>query len=444
MPPKLALVFCTVFVLFLLRLERKQSPKVSLTLWIPTIWMLCIASKPLAMWFGSGREDFESGSPLDQYFLSSLLCLGFFILARRNFDWSRAIKKNIWLILLISYMLISVLWSDIPFISFKRWCRELVAVIMSFLVLSELDPRQAMQSLFRRTIYILIPFSILLIKYFPKYGIQYGRFSGTQMWVGVTMQKNGLGRLCLIATFFLVWTLVRRGQGRDTPIVKFQTLADVSVLIMTLILIIGPGNQYSATALLSLAAGLVALVGLTWIKKHRLSLGVNALTAMMALIICFGTFQPFIGGSTVSGVSASLGRESTLTGRTEIWEGLLPDVMQQPILGSGFGSFWTEANREKHDIGEAHNGYLDVLLDLGFIGVLLVSMFLLSSCRKAQREMRSDFDWGSLWICFLLMALIHNITETSFNSFTVHLTAVLLFMAISSSSPTSCVTRGVS
>lgn len=444
MSPKLALFLCTGYVLWLLRLERKQAPNVSSAFWIPTIWMLCIATKPLAIWFGSGGGDAEFGSPLDQYFQITMLCLGLFILVSRNFSWSRAIKMNSWLILLICYMLVSILWSDITFISFKRWIREFIAVIMAFIVITEQDPRRAMQSLFRRTIYILIPFSLLLIKYFPEYGVEYGHFSGTLMWIGVTTQKNGLGRLCLIAAFYLIWTLVMRRQGKDRPIGKFQTHADVSIMILTLILIIGPGNQYSATALTSLAMGLVAFVGLLWTKKYHIHVGVNTLTVIMAVIIGFGILQPIIGGSSVSGFTSTLGRESTLTGRTEIWADLFQVAMQRPIFGSGFGGFWTPATRIAHDIGEAHNGYLDVILDIGFVGVLLVSMFLLSSCWKAQKEMSSDFDWASLRICYLLMAAVHNITETSFNSLTSHLFALLLFLSVSStvsSSQTSMVSK---
>ena len=204
MPRQLALLLCTVFVLFLLRIERRQAPSVSLTLWIPTIWMLCIASKPLGVWFGSTGGDAESGSLLDQLFLSALLCLGLFTLASKREVWSNAIKEHPWLVVLIGYMLVSILWSDIPFISFKRWIRELVAVIMAFVLLTERDPQEAMQSILRRTIFILIPFSLLLIKYFPEYGVQYGRWSGGQMWIGVTLQKNGLGRLCLMAASFRV------------------------------------------------------------------------------------------------------------------------------------------------------------------------------------------------------------------------------------------------
>src|SRR5260370_14013827 len=111
MPPQLALLLCTLFVLYLLRVDRKQAREVSHALWIPSIWMLSIATKPLANWFGAFAQDTESGSPLDRVFQSGLLCLGLIVLARRKLNWSNAIKDNIWLTVLIGYMLVSVLWS---------------------------------------------------------------------------------------------------------------------------------------------------------------------------------------------------------------------------------------------------------------------------------------------------------------------------------------------
>ena len=219
----------------------------------------------------------------------------------------------------------------------------------------------------------------------------------------------------------------------------YQTHADVLVLIMTLWLLKGPPGAYSATAITSLIAGLAALAGLLRIKKLGTNLGANTLTAIMALVISFGVLTFFAGGSTVGALTSSLGRDETLTGRTEIWAELLPVVIQNPFLGSGFGAFWTPKAIDLYRIGEAHNGYLEVLLELGFVGLLLFSMFLLSCCRKAQRALGHNYDWGSLWICFLLMALIHNISETSINSFTTQLTAVLLFLAVSSTGDTEYV-----
>jgi len=410
----------------------------SVVLWLPTIWMLSIASKPLGVWFGGGAVDMESGSPLDRVFHIVLLCLGLFILSWKRFDWSRTIKKNTWLILLIGYMLISTLWSDIPLISFKRCIRQLEAVIMAVVVSIELSPRQAMESLFRRTAYILTPFSMLLIKYYRDiYGVQYDRWTGEAMWIGVTLQKNSLGRLCLISGFFLIWTLIRRWQGRDNAVGKYRAHADLFILILTLWLLKGPPGKYPATAVVTLVVGLVVFISLLWMKKYHINLRFKTLAAIMIFVIGMGIVAPLGGGSNLSGLTSSLGRDDTLTGRTEIWRRLLPIAMSKPIFGHGFGGFWTSKTVETHGDSEAHSGYLDVILGFGIVGIVLLVMFLLSCAWNAQQELPHDFDWASLWICYLIMAVLHNITESSIHGFATHLTAVLIFLAVSSTAADS-------
>jgi uncharacterized membrane protein len=73
-----------------------------------------------------------------------------------------------------------------------------------------------------------------------------------------------------------------------------------------------------------------------------------------------------------------------------------------------------------------------VLLDLGFVGLLLVSIFLLTSCVRAGKQLEKDFDWAVLWIGYLIMAAVHNIAESSFDTLTSQLTAVLVFLAAAS------------
>jgi exopolysaccharide production protein ExoQ len=405
---------------------------VTTALWIPTIWMLFIASKPLSEWFQSSGGDPDSGSPLDRAFLIVLMCLALWILARRKYDWRTSMKENVWLVILIIFMLVSILWSNIPYISFKRWTREFQAVLMAFVVHSEPSPRQAMESILRRTTYVLIPFSLLLIKYFPVYGRMYGRWSGKEEWIGVALQKNGLGRLCLITIFFLIWSLIRRRQGNNPSIWKYQTYLEIFVLLISFYLLRGPGGAYSATSVTALGIGLLVYLGFYLMKKFGTTLNAGPLMIIVAIIIIYGIVTLYAGGSSLRFYVSSVGRDATLTGRTDIWARLLPIAMQRPIIGGAFGSFWTSKTRETIGVTEAHNGYLDVLLSLGFVGILLVSMFLLSSCWKAHQKLLHDFDWGVLWICFLIMTVAHNITESSISSFTSHLPAVILFLTISS------------
>lgn len=432
MPPTLALLLCIIFVLVMLRLDRKQSPEVSFALWIPTIWILLIGSKPLAIWFGSGGATLEEGSELDRVVLTCLLFAGLIILAKRHFYWSNALKENIWLVLVIGYMLVSVIWSNIPFVSVKRWSRELIVVVMAFVVATEPDPRKALESVFRRMIYILIPFSYVLIQYFGEYGRIYVHNEGVLMWTGVALHKNSLGQLCLFGGIFIIWAFLRRWRGMDISAVTYQKHIEACLFLLILWLMGGPQHDfaYSTTSFIALLLGSTALIGLFLIRKHRSVAVSNIFIVILVLVIAYGTVTPLLGRLSLIDVSSMFGRNETLTGRSAIWAILVPFAMQKPILGHGFGGFWNTEMRELSTVTQAHNGYLDVVLNVGFLGLLLLSIFILSCSRKAQRAMAEDFDWAALWICYLLLVVVHNITETSISAFSNYLMALLLFQLV--------------
>lgn len=435
MPSAVALLLCTIFVLFMLRFDKRQAPDVSVGLWVPTIFVLYAASKPLGVWFGNVEAD---GSPMDRIFLLALLLIGCFLLIKRGINWSRVIHENVWVFLLLSYMFVSILWSDIPFVSLKRWTRELVGVVMALLVLTERDPARAVQSIIRREIYFCVPFSLLLIKYFPEYGIFYGRHDGMAMWVGVTLHKQGLSMLCSISAFFLVWSFIRRWGERNIVCTRNQTLGEAFILIITIWLLFAGGEgKTSAAANGSLASGLAMLACLLWMKRRGRMIGEKMLVAIIACLMGFGILTVMTGGATFGALTSLFGRDSTLTGRTEIWAAILPTAMESPILGGGFGGFWTPSIVEKLGVNECHSGYLEVILELGFVGIVLCLFFMLACCRKSVKELSHDFNWACFWICFLFMTVLHNVAESSLNTFTSPLMAVLLILSVSYASPTS-------
>ena len=260
----------------------------------------------------------------------------------------------------------------------------------------------------------------------------YGRWSGEIQWIGVALQKNSLGELCLMSAFVLVWTLVGRWRGLRKSVGKYQTSAEVALLVMTLWLLKGPSAwAASATSMVALGVGLTAFVGLLWMKYHRIDVRATACMVITGGIMFVGVMEPLKGGSTLTGFTSALGRDATLTGRTEIWRGLLPDVMRKPFLGYGFSGFWSSERIAEHQIGEAHNGYLDMWLQLGAVGLFFTAMFFLSFARRAQRTLRVDFDWGSLSLCFVLMTVTESIAESAIDSFNRQLMAVVLFLSIS-------------
>jgi O-antigen ligase len=123
-----------------------------------------------------------------------------------------------------------------------------------------------------------------------------------------------------------------------------------------------------------------------------------------------------------------LGRRPDLTERTEIWRvllGPLPDaqgrfVNTDPALGVGFQTFWTGERLEEAwrllriQIHQAHNGYLEQYLNLGFIGIGFILMILLDGLLKVRRHMMVDHAGAMLRLCYIVVATLSNWTEASF------------------------------
>lgn len=401
-------------------------------LWVPTLWFLLIFSRPFALWFGSGGATIEEGSADDRIALLAFFVIALTALIRRRFDWSAALRAQIWVALLLGFMLVSTVWSEAPFISFRRWFTAVIAVTMVLSVQSEPLPRLAIESLLRRVVYICVPFSYLLIHYFPQYGKIYVHTQGVEMWTGVTIHKNSLAQLCLVAFLLLAWRIVTSGDpSRPCERFKVGLYGDIAVLVMTVLVFMGPDRSitYSATTTGATMGGLCCLGFLLWLKRRGAVPAAGLLVGVSTLLIVYGTITPFLGRLSLIDVSSALGRNSTLTGRTEVWAALRPAVMQSPLLGYGYGGFWTTQARELYDISGTHNGYLGVILEIGFLGWVIFACLLVSFARAAQAMLSGDFNWGALCVMVLASSLVHNIAEESLKEFSGRLMAVVLLLS---------------
>lgn len=408
MPPIIALSLCAAFVLVLLRAERKQSPNVSPVSWLPTVWMISCASKPLAAWTGASGGSVEGGSPLDRDFTTLLIVAGLAVISSRRFDW-RLLRGNQWLIVIYVFALVSIAWSDAPFVSLKRYIRFSGSMIMAVVVMSEKDPAQGVECVLRRMAFILIPLSLVLIKYFPPLGVAYGKYSGELMWVGVADQKNGLGIICFVSAFYLFWRLIRAWDTNKSA--KCGMAYDGVILVMALYLLKGPPRAYSATSISVFALGVGTLLLFRHLSARGKGVRRAAFVAFALVLFTYGFGAPFGLRSVGSGLLELIGRNATFTDRDEIWGELLKMLSGHFVLGYGYGGFWLTT---VSDVNEAHNGYLSVMLDLGWVGVLLLLLFIVHSCRAAHAALSQQFWPGALGCCFLLMIVLHNTSEASF------------------------------
>jgi O-antigen ligase len=134
----------------------------------------------------------------------------------------------------------------------------------------------------------------------------------------------------------------------------------------------------------------------------------------------------------------ALGRKTNLTGRTEIWRAVIP-LCPNPLIGAGFESFWIGPSMTKlwrslsnwygvQGLNTPHNGYIEVYLNLGWVGVCLMALIFIKGYRSACAAFRLDPEIGSLSLAFLAAAAIYSITEAGFRILTP--TWIFLLLAI--------------
>ncbi len=416
MNPTLALFGCLLFILFLFIADSKRRPKTSSALWIPAIWFLIVSTKPVTVWFQAGGADLGSpenyleGSPGDAAVFLILIVAALIIISRRRLQLSKIIGNNAWLFAFLLYCGVSTIWSDYTFVSFKRWIKEIGNFSMVLIVATETYPVEAFKTLFRRCAYFAIPLSIVLIKYFPDLGRMFTR-SGDVMYVGATVHKNSLGMLCALIMVVFIWDY-KNWRKTDTAFAKRDKYIHVLLLLMnTWLLYIAQ----SATSIMCGIIGIATVVGmeLPFIKKNVRYIGTYILSFTLLILLLDYVFD------LRELLLSNLGRDETLTGRTQIWAQVLT-VGSDPFIGTGYESFWLGDRIQKFwDMywwrpNQAHNGYLEVYLNLGWVGVFFLAGIIVSSYRKTIKNLAVDYDYQKIRMSLFVIALLSNLTEAYF------------------------------
>ena len=103
-------------------------------------------------------------------------------------------------------------WAEASGVSFKRWFKDFGNIVVALVILTEVDPPRALRAVFLRCAYLLLPLSIVYIRYFPDLGRRYNIHSGDMEAIGVTFQKNSLGALVLICSLVIIWEWIEHSK----------------------------------------------------------------------------------------------------------------------------------------------------------------------------------------------------------------------------------------
>ena len=217
----------------------------------------------------------------------------------------------------------------------------------------------------------------------------------------------------MILGYFFFWHLLQtwRSERNTRRRNELRLIAGFLIGIWWLF-----SRAHSATSLISFFVGVAVVLFLGIRSINKKFVGTYLLTGVILIAVAELAFG-------LSGhLSEALGRGSSMSGRTLLWKRLL-ELHTNPIVGTGFESFWL-GDRLKQLEGifffipnEAHNGYLEIYLELGLIGLVLVIGLFVATFWKVHTELFRNFEWGRCQMGFLTVVVFYNCTEAAFGSF---------------------------
>jgi len=354
-----------------------------------------------------GVEPTHTWLPLD------LLWVGFYLVAFVGVLSERKavlklLRGSLPLIVILCLVGLSMLWSNDPLTTARRAIALLGTSMIALHFANRLGFRGFVESL---AIAIAggAVISIPVIALLPSWGLQHnslGAYEGA--WQGIFVEKNQLGQ-CMALGIVTIASLSGGTRG-----VRRVLLAAGLILFVGLL----AGSQ-SAGALASVAVFAVAFPFWLWIRSTG-SRSKAALAALAIPVIMFGAWAS--GGADQA--FGAVGRDATLTGRTEVWQSALNAIGERPFFGYGYREFWDSSGDARYFITPnvdgwyadmAHNGFIEVALDLGVVGIIALAVFLVVSFVRAWELFWRGRDRLSAWPLFIMVdIMLQNLSDRSF------------------------------
>lgn len=268
-----------------------------------------------------------------------------------------------------AWFLLSVLWSSQPLISASRLSVVFISSVACFVSVTLLGRERTIGLLSRLLLAVLLT-NLLTVVLFPSLGVMfYERVNATHQWRGLFAEKNEAGAIAALSALLFMF-----GSPFKSKLLNYACLFLSAILLL---------SSLSRTALIMFfvssvigwlfyARGSADSVGrVVSAKAAALIASVPTLIAVAALLL-----------ATISG-DALLGLVSdpeTFTNRGYIWHPLVASYLENPVLGTGFGAYWTDAALQPgqvsgdwlQKVGQGHNGYLDLLVQVGLPGLAFI------------------------------------------------------------------------
>jgi exopolysaccharide production protein ExoQ len=420
--PAIATLLCCVGIIGIFWLDRDPKSRTSPALWIPVLWFLLACSRTPARWLFLGQAgamaddlvDGLDGHPINRVVYTALLVLALIVLLKRREQVVSGLRNSWPILLFFIYCLVSLMWSDYPQVAFRRWNKAIGDWLMVLIVWTDPQPITALKRLLARTAYVLVPLSILFIRYYPEIGRYYHRWLGTTFFSGVAVEKNGLGAICLVFGLGTVWRLLNLFTGDHQDMQRGRRLIAQGVILAMILWLFSIAN--SVTSLVCLLMGTCLLVATRFRVFTKSRFMVHCFVLLIILLPASVAFLDLSPDAL-----HAVGRNSTLTERTDIWAGVIK-LNPNSWVGAGYESFWlgprlqamvSDVTREWVP-NQSHNGYLEIWVNLGWIGLGCLAVVLFYGYKRVFLAWRHNVPAGDLMLAYFVTGVNYNISEAAF------------------------------
>src|SRR5258706_4516085 len=296
----------------------------------------------------------------------------------------------------------SAIWSQNPIRSSYNGLFYMVGTLFAYYLVVRFEPEEIMTTLEMAGCLVCL-MGLVLIVFFPQFALSHDIRNGG-VWKGIFIDRTSAAK-CLV---FLLSPALVFGYHR----LRYFRMAYICLLTVFIVM------AHAVTALIVLCCYAFFMAVLYFFRrlerKTALILGTVGIAICVLLI--------FAAIPYAADIARLFGRDLTLTGRTEVWEVVTRSILKRPLLGYGFYSFWQGMTGESaHAIlathwgfGYAHNGMLEILLQLGFVGLIVFLLSLLYAIGNARICLWHGGSIGTDWyIGLIVLTVLYNFDEAT-------------------------------
>ena len=343
--------------------------------------------------------EMGASDPLNTVLTLSVLICGVGLVLRFPRRALSLLAAMVPFLLMLSIMVLSALWSDSAENTIRRSVTMAGVLLFALSTQITLGPERFMRISVGATLTVAV-LSLLEAVLRPAYGFDTGDYANAIR--GLYGQKNTFGMGLLAGALALSFGVLHRGRLR---------LSDPVILLFLLLCLV---LSRSTTSLLLTCA----ISGITLMMLALASPGVPRIVVAIALLS--GGFATVLLLSTVQTAELLdlIGKDSSLTGRTEIWEAIDEAIARRPLLGYGYAAFWIEGSANvlrvwdhvAWEVISAHSGYREVMVQFGLVGIMLLVFLVASTLVFTVRAALRGEGRISVWLLMFLgvLAVLNN------------------------------------